>query len=142
MYRIMWYKTTIVDYYDDANNPNDIYFPTEVLIEWGEFKNKDGEYDANGILHKIDDRKFKQGRPALPFNINDLGETLLRNKLGLSAKFAKAITEERKTNGWFKDQDSFEDRLDVYYENRDKLDELDNLLDSIDELVSNNKLTF
>jgi len=142
-HRIMWYKTTVIDYFDDSNNPNDIYFPTELLIEWGEFKNSEDEYDPNGSLNKIDEKKFKQGRPALPYNINDLGETLLKTKLGIDAKFAKEITKVRNEKGWFDNFRVFQVKLAKYYseKNLDK-EQLKLLIKEIVALQKNGRLIF
>ncbi|RZJ67148.1 MAG: hypothetical protein EOO47_25105, partial [Flavobacterium sp.] len=100
---IMWYKTTVEKYHPSTDNENDKYFPKEIRIEWGEYKNKDGQYDVNGEKISLGNEPFEQGKPAMPYNINDLGEKLLVDKLNLNPKFAKAVTEERKTEkGEFK----------------------------------------
>lgn len=140
-HRIMWYKTTILNYYNDTDNPNDRYFPTSLRVEWGDLKNSKGAYDPKGKITDPQVKEFTQGKPALPFSINDLGETLLIKKLDLNPKFAKAITEERKANGWFKDLDKFEDRMTLYYKNS-KSQDLDILLDVIDQLEERKRITF
>ncbi|WP_295213433.1 hypothetical protein [uncultured Chryseobacterium sp.] len=140
---IMWYKTKVVDYHKPNDNENDKYFPQEIRIEWGYYKNKEGNYDAKGEIVDKNYADFKQGKPAMPYNINDLGEKLLVDKLNLNPKFAKAVTEERKTEkGAFEDIRKFEERMTDYYLNRKDKDILNSELDEIDSLEKNNKITF
>ncbi|WP_157450449.1 DNA/RNA non-specific endonuclease, partial [Chryseobacterium sp. CCH4-E10] len=139
---IMWYKTRVVEYHKPTDNENDKYFQKTIKIEWGYYKNKDGQYDAKGQLVDINSATFMQGKPAMPYNINDLGETLLVDKLNLNAKFAKAVTEERKENGSFKNLTFFEERMTNYYANRKDKDVFDFGLTQIDDLRKINKITF
>lgn len=140
---IMWYKTKVVDYHKPNDNENDKYFPQEIRIEWGYYKNKEGNYDAKGEIVDKNYADFKQGKPAMPYNINDLGEKLLVDKLNLNPKFAKAVTEERKTEkGAFEDIRKFEERMTDYYLNRKDKDILNSGLDEIDSLEKTNKITF
>lgn len=55
----------------------------------GYYKNKDGQYDPKGEVVDEKEAKFTQGKPAMPYNINDLGETLLVNKLNLNINLRK-----------------------------------------------------
>ena len=141
-HKIMWYKTTIIDYYNNTDNKNDRYFPVKLKVEWGEFKNSKGEYDPKGKIINKQAKEFSQGKPALPFNINDLGETLLIKKLSLNPKFAKAITEERKVNGWFDTIRGFENRMEKYYEKKVDNNKLDIFLDKIIYLENTQVITF
>lgn len=113
--RIMWYKTTVVKYYSEIDQKQDHYFPQTIKIEYGEYKNSDGQYDANGSLVNVGKKEFTQGRPAMPYNINDLGETLLIDKLKLNANFAKAVTKERNARGPFISMANFRERMTRYY---------------------------
>ncbi|BEV03805.1 hypothetical protein [Chryseobacterium gambrini] len=78
----------------------------------------------------------------MPYNINDLGEKLLVDKLNLNPKFAKAITEERKKSEWFKDMRKFEERMENYYSNRKDKEILNSGLNDIEGLEKTNKITF
>ncbi|MEW7281343.1 DNA/RNA non-specific endonuclease [Aquimarina sp. 2201CG1-2-11] len=137
-HRIMWYKTTVIDYYNNTDNENDKYFPTQLKVEWGSYKDN----DVNKAIIDKGNATFSQGKPAMPFNINDLGEKLLSDKLGVDKKFAKAITEERKANGWFNDQDNFEIRMNKYYENRKDKGILTTGIDQIEILIDSEKAIF
>ncbi|PVV49405.1 hypothetical protein DD829_22765 [Chryseobacterium sp. HMWF035] len=141
-HRIMWYKTTIEEYYDASKNENDQYFPKRIRVEWAEYINKDGNYDVNGVKTNPGIKVFEQGKPAMPYNINDLGEKLLVDKLNLNPKFAKAVTEERKNNGMFERIDFFEERMTNYYANRKDKEVLDFGLTTIDDLRKIDKITF
>ncbi|WP_177731939.1 DNA/RNA non-specific endonuclease [Flavobacterium inviolabile] len=113
--RIMGYKTTVNSYYDVKNDERDQYFPQQITVEWGEYKNSEGLYDAKGTLVDVKRAVFTQGRPAMPYNINDLGETLLVDKLKLNANFAKAVAIVRNDKGAFKDMANFRLRMKQYY---------------------------
>lgn len=139
---IMGYKTTVEKYHPSADNENDKYFPKEIKIEWGEYKNNDGQYDVNAGYVKTGEEIFTQGKPAMPYNINDLGETLLIDKLKLNANFAKAVNEERKKNGAFTDMRTFEIRLNNYYINRKDVGIFNLGMDEIYNLKESNKITF
>ncbi|BEV03802.1 hypothetical protein [Chryseobacterium gambrini] len=78
----------------------------------------------------------------MPYNINDLGEKLLVDKLNLNPKFAKAVTEERKKNEWFEDRDDFKDRMKLYYLTKGKQEELNLGLKEINTLLVANKIIF
>lgn len=88
------------------------------------------------------DNVFTQGKPTMPYNINDLGETLLVNKLNLNTKFTKAVTEERKKNGLFKDIRKFEERMTVYYLNRIDKEVFNSGMDDISNLEYTKKVIF
>jgi hypothetical protein len=139
---IMFYKTTVKEYHPPTDNENDKYFPKEIKIEWGYYKNKDNEYDPQGKIVDKKEAEFTQGKPAMPYNVNDLGETLLVSKLNLNSKFAKTVTEERKKNGLFEDIIKFEERMTNYYSNRKDKEILNVGLDKIYDLESSKKITF
>ncbi|REC39788.1 hypothetical protein [Chryseobacterium sp. 5_R23647] len=141
-HRIMWYKTTIEGYHDTSKNENDQYFPKQIKVEWAEYINKDGDYDAKGTKTNKDSKTFTQGKPAMPYNINDLGEKLLVDKLNLNSKFAKSVTEERKKNEWFEDRDDFKDRMKLYYLNKGRQEELSLGLKEINTLLVANRIIF
>ncbi|OCA77261.1 hypothetical protein BBI01_02015 [Chryseobacterium artocarpi] len=143
-HRIMWYKTTIIEYHDPIGNENENnkYFPKEIKVEWGDYKNKDGNYDANGQLVDKKEAVFVQGKPAMPYNINDLGETLLVDKLNLNPKFALAVNEERKKIKWFNDFNMFEMSMTNYYANRADKDIFVSGMITIDNLITSNQITF
>jgi len=78
----------------------------------------------------------------MPYNINDLGEKLLVDKLNLNPKFANSVTEERKKNGMFERIDFFEERMENYYSNIKDKEILNSGLNNIDSLERTNKITF
>jgi hypothetical protein len=109
--KVIYYKTEVKGYYSETGNKNDENFPSNILVTWGEYEYKEGKRTGN-ILNK-DSKSFRQGIPASPFNINDLGPTNLVSKLKLSEKFSNIINEMRKER-IFKDEDDFEGRMEVY----------------------------
>jgi hypothetical protein len=147
-HRIMWYKTTIEEYHDASKNENDQYFPKRIRVEWAEYINKDGDYDVNGVKTNPGTKTFEQGKPAMPYNINDLGEKLLVDKLKLNPKFAKAITvakaitDEPIKRKWFDNFNNFEIRMTNYYANRTDKDVFDSGMIAIDNLMASNQITF
>jgi len=102
---IMYYEGIIDQYYGDANNPNDIYFPKQITIKFGEQKDKTGKTVPKDKEIKV----FSQSQPSMGFNINDLGKINLVKKLELKPEFAEILTEERNKNGDFT---SFQNMLD------------------------------
>ncbi|WP_347067828.1 hypothetical protein [Flavobacterium sp. WV_118_3] len=112
---IMWYKTTVNSYYSADKDEREQYFPQKITVAWGEYKNSEGQYDAKGARTQEGEVEFTQGRPAIPYNINDLGETLLVDKLKLNANFAKAVAKERSDYGPFGSMAEFKARMKEYY---------------------------
>lgn len=55
---IMWYKTRVVEYHEPNDNEKDKYFPKTIKIEWGYYKNNDGEYDPKGRVVDKDNAIF------------------------------------------------------------------------------------
>ena len=112
-WRIMYYEGMVDEYYEKTEDaPNDdIYFPKQITITFGELKDKNGNPDPKGnkIKHSECPIVFSQSRPSMGLNINDLGKTNLVNKLELKPEFAEILTEERNKNGNFT---SFENMLD------------------------------
>jgi len=141
--KIMWYKTTVTDYHTEDKKPYTHFFPKEIMVEWGSYKNKEGQYDEKGTLHKESPVTFTQGAPAMPYNINDLGKTLLQSKLGLSPAFAQAVTDEfLSSRGWFTTSRNFQLRMEKYFENKKDKDVLTTGLKQINDLYLNGDITF
>lgn|GEM_PF-907908 len=120
--KIMFYEAKVDAYYDGTVNENDKYFPISLTVTWGELKGPDGKYDEKGSKVNVQQRTFSQGRPAMPFNINDLGETLLVSKLGLDPKFANIVNENRKLKGSYSSLRNFMERMyDLVNEKNEKI---------------------
>jgi len=116
--KIMFYEATVNSYYTDSGVvPDHVYFPSKLTIKWGDLKKND-KYDENGKRTNTQSKSFTQGRPAMPFNINDLGRTLLVSKLSFDPKFAKVVNDLRKNDGRFTEFSDFNDRITAFYSNK------------------------
>ena len=113
----MFYEVTVDEYYTDSGVPDHIYFPKKVTVKWGDLK-KGADYDKDGTVTAMKSKSFTQGRPAMPFNINDLGLTLLQSKLGFNAKLATVVNELRKSSR-FNSELEFRIRVEAYYANHE-----------------------
>ncbi len=115
--KIMFYEAIVDSYYTDSGVPDHVYFPSKLTIKWGDLKKND-QYDETGKRTNTMSKSFTQGRPAMPFNINDLGTTLLVSKLGFDPKFAKVVNDLRKNDGRFTEFSDFNNRITAFYSNK------------------------
>ena len=106
-------------------------------VEWANYKNDEGQFDGKG--KKVDSRSkdFVQGKPAMPYNINDLGPKLLKDRLGLDEKFASVVNNLRKKTKYNTPDILFE-RMDAFYSDKsnEKIKFKNRQLDIIDDLLN------